>query len=773
MSDFLALVYRHDSFTSSNSVFHRWMDDWTGRLSNLRFSTKNPGGFSECSFSLNVSYTEAFDIYGNYHHNYIRLEGGGGDIAWQGRIHEITPEPGQVSIVAYGMWSNAFDTIYDTDYFLQYPAAENPITNITGYVPISNTYQMLAQSFRISDSRAIQDIQLRLANFGVTEGSVVAELCSDNAGIPGTTIASRTLEASSIESSGFSEYLGLTTNDRLSANTTYWLKVRPGGSYTAGVSSLSGTHDGGNGVSYLLDNGTDFLSAGVSSGTVVNNTTDGIGGEVIDVSLDNLQNPSETVWFKDYETFNDISVVTDNDTGTYYTFSTFDYSLDAIEIGHSSKFGGIYVTVHTPQVNPTSIVVKYAGGGAWKEMDLVIDGTSVSGVPLAQSGAIMWKYPSDWPADHGGGDYNIAYWVRIEFASHVSTFAISEIDIGFTCKLDFSSLTFDTNDNYSVDVAVSIGVDTTQSYGDGKLIYYNGGTWYDYGADAIFYIWPHQKFNYYTGAVSTAQDVVEDALSYCHLLSEDDAIFRDTGIAAINPITFSGGEKPGDVIERVISFGSSGSTPEAMFAGVYERNGTHRGTSGTFHMRKMSQGRRWYIDISSLAFGQQGLTLSSSLDGMRTRTTVVYSDSVGSRSATPWISSSYFYDRFGYNRDGLFSIAGASEDVADLIAEVVAETYDRPQSKLDLLIDGIIFDMGMNSWPVWYLRAGDVLKIRNMFPSSSVLPDTVVDGISTVYVSETDYDAETGRMTVTPSDMNRTLLDIVLSLAGLGGGSIM
>jgi len=721
-----------------------------------------------------VTYSEVFDIYGNYHHNYIRFEGGGGNIAWEGRIHEITPEPGQVSITAYGMWSNAFDTVYDTDYFLQYPATENPITNMTGYVPISSTYQMLAQSFQISDARAIQDIQVRLANFGVTEGSIVVELCSDSSGSPGSVLTSRTMDVGSIEAGGFSEYIGLTTDYWLSASTTYWIKVRSASDYTAHISSVTGSHDGSNSVTYLLDSDVDFWSQGVIIGTNVTNTTDSLAGIVTDVDLDSIGDCSEEVWHRqlDVPSWTEMPNVVDNNGGTTHSFTDFDYENDFIYVGHSSKFGGIYVTMGTAQTYPVAVKVQYANGSGWTDIDEVVDETSVSGISLAQSGAIRWKYPLSWPVDGGGGYQNPAYWIRFTFTGPVSAFSIAEIDIGLNSKLSFDSLNFDTGDGYSVDVAVAVGVDTTQSYTSGKLMYYNAGTWYDYGADAIFYVWPHQKFNYSTGAVSTAQDVVEDALSYCPLLSANQAIFRDTGLAAINPITFSSGEKPGDVIEKVASFGASGSTPETLFVGVYEF-GMNRAFSGMFHMRKMSQGRRWYIDISNLAFGQQGMSLSSSLDGMRTRTSVVYSDSVGSRSATPWITSTYFYDRFGYNRDGLFSIAGASEDVADLIAEVVAGAYSRPQSKLELLIDGNIYDMGMNKWPVWSMRAGDVLKIRNMFPSSSALPDALVDGISTVYITETDYDAEEGRMTVTPSDMNRSLLDIVLALAGLGGGSII
>jgi len=556
MFDFSIKVYRHDATTTHSGTFYRLIDVWTEKAKNVRFSTKNPGGFSECSFSIDTPYAEAFDIYESYHHNYITIESGGGDIIWQGRIYEITPEPNQVSILAYGMWSHAFDVIYDSSYFLQIPGAENSILNKTADVAFSSTYRRFAQSFQLDEARAIQDIQVRLANPStLDEGFIVCELCADSSGVPGTVLASRSISATAIETSGFSEYAGLTTTSRLSASTTYWISLRCN----------------------------------------------------------------------------------------------------------------------------------------------VVD-------PLA----------------------------------------------------------------------VTVGIDENENYADGKLRYYNGSSWSDYpgGADMIFYVWTHQKFNYYSGTASTALDVIEDAVSACPLFDSRAIIARDTGTAVVNPITFSNGEKPGDVMERVAAFGSSDANPEQMFVGVYDAN--HAGTSGpVVHFRKFSQGRKWYIDISDLAFGQQGMSLSSSLDGMKTRTAVLYSDSVGSRTATPWVPNDYYDSKFGYNRDGLFSIAGASETVADLVSAVVADAYGRPQSKLSLLLEGYVRDMAMNRWPVWYVRAGDVLKIRNLFPTSSTLSDAVLDGISTIYIQETDFDATAGRMTITPSDMNRSLLDIVLVLAGLSGGSMV
>jgi len=777
MPEFVVKVYQYKGDLAAvpvGEIFKYFKEDWTGRAKDLVFNTKNPGGYADCSFRVNLPFERAVDVYSTYHHDWVCVQSGAADDLWQGRIEDITAEPGQVEIVARGYWSNAFDTIYDDGSFIVQPSAENGLNNLTGYAAIAGNYQIYAQSFQLPTARAIKDIQIRLANFGIQEGELTVELCDDNSGEPGTVIASRIFQVSSLENAGFSEFTGITSDYKLSASTTYWIQIRADGDYYGSVVSVTGTDNGGDtGNTYLIDTTKDFTTLGVVIGTYVQNTTDSLDGAVIDIDLEGITVPAKRVWYRygDPDTWEEKPNLKDGNVGTGYNFVSWDYENDWIMVGHSAKFGGLDISLGVNlQENPAGFKAQYADGDGWAELEIVEDGTSVNGVTFAQSGNIRWKIPDVWILDDVGpsGDREEGYWIRFGFTNAVSgIFTITETDVGKNSKLTFDSLNFDNGDGYSIAVSAGVGIDTGAHYASGKLRYKTGATWYDYSpsADAIFYVWTHPKFYYSTGTTTSSADVISDALQDCVFVRDTNAFFLDDGRSQVNPIMFSSGEKPGDVIQKIIAFGSSGSVPSPLFFGIYEE--------AYPHLRKMEDGNRWYVDVNNMPYGQQAMAITTSLLTMFTRTAVLFSDTVGSRELTTWQTNEDLYARFGYNRDGVFSIAGASEVVADIIADVVAKTYDKPEQRLDILVDGYVQDGIGRYQPAWVVRAGDIVKLQNVIPTSSTLSSDIVDNISTIYVQETSYDAETGRLRITPVEFTRALLDIILSMAGLSGGSMV
>jgi hypothetical protein len=88
------------------------------------------------------------------------------------------------------------------------------------------------------------------------------------------------------------------------------------------------------------------------------------------------------------------------------------------------------------------------------------------------------------------------------------------------------------------------------------------------------------------------------------------------------------------------------------------------------------------------------------------------------------------------------------------------------------MLEGYVADSGGAIWPVWMVRAGDIVTIKNILPPGSSYDDDLEDRLVDLYVQETTYDASTGRLTIVPSESTTGLLDVILSLAGLSGGSL-
>ena len=740
----------------------------TNSVHNISFETQNPGGFTVCNFRMNVPFDQAIDVYGNWHGYKVVIEGGDGSVAWEGRIEDITAEPGQATIVARGRWSTLFDQYFDDGSLLDQPTTENGLDQFDSYIPMYGSGQQIAQSFQIADARALRDIQVRLMNTGMTSGKIYVGLHSDSGGSPGTEIVSRTIPVTSIPAAGSSEYINLYTESRLSASTTYWIVVRGGDEYWANIQGATGTDDSGvSSKTYVSDSGTNFYNLGIRVGMQITNTTDAATGNVTSIPLNEKTSPAKKVYWTQTDLdvgsgrFTDLTNAYDNNLGTQVTVSPFSADNDVIDVGHSDDFGGIEFHVGSnANSTPGELKAYYANDKEWSELTIVKNTTiNDDGVPFSQDGEISWIVPAGWPED----DVNsiLGYWVRFELSAASSSFDIEEIYVGRNSRLDFSTLNWDNGDQWTYLKCMNVGVDSAGSYTSGVCKVYNAGSWVQQSYDVIFYVWGQPLYYYTSGTGTYADDIISDVLTEAEFVQE--GVLEDTG-PLINPIAFKNGEKQGDVIDKMMRFGSSDATPEPMAFLIYE--------DGYANYRKLADGNTWYVDMSNLTIGQQAFNITSSLSDLYSKIAVIYSDSVGSRAVTPWIENDALYDKYGYYKEGLFSISGASETLAELLSEMVAEIYAAQAQKSGILIDGYVQDKGGNRWPAWYVRAGDTIKLRNVLPQSVALTVDEIDRVETMYVQGTSYDADTGRLTITPSNMTKDVVDILMTLAGLSGGSI-
>jgi hypothetical protein len=88
-----------------------------------------------------------------------------------------------------------------------------------------------------------------------------------------------------------------------------------------------------------------------------------------------------------------------------------------------------------------------------------------------------------------------------------------------------------------------------------------------------------------------------------------------------------------------------------------------------------------------------------------------------------------------------------------------------PRQQQSFSVSGRIYrtagDTGgrLEQTPLWRVRAGEVIRIQDLVPSSAATPG--LDDVRTFYIMETSYDADTNVLTIQPDRRSRRLSDIV------------
>jgi len=689
-------VKLYNSTDGSEPLFAgtHYTEDWSRIVSNLSFSTKNPGGFSECGFSITTASLEAFSEYADSLYRWVSVEDGLGHVLWRGRIEEVSYEPGQVSFVCAGSWSSAFDTFYDDGSFSGNPGAEHSILNADSTRELDTTYVYLAQSFQLSEPLAVRDIGIRLTNDGLaSRGSYIkVYLCEDNSGSPENVNYALATASIQVATIGSEETIstGLTTSYRLNADTPYWIVIGAGAS-TVTTSTVGWRYDStqgytGGAMKYYTSSWNAFTGDAIFYVW----THPRFYYYSIDVSNGDFEETAGAGTFDDW---------TDN-AGT-----------GAIAIETSSVYEGTNAAKLTAGVS--------------------VDTYIYQDIPVVM-----------------GSDYTLSFYTRGD-GTYAGRYRI--YDVTNSADIVATTATGVTGTTYTlVEDAFTVPA-TCESV---RIYLYcpgtNGGIAY-FDAVAV------------DGDYASAADVIANAAAATTFLVSDESFLEIDG-PAVNPIAFTNNEKPGDVINKVLSFGSGDATPLPVFFGLYEGEYTE--------FRSMPGGRVWYIGTGNLAYGQQGLALTTSAKSAKTRVGTLYSGVVGERNKTEWVINSDLYNHLGFHVEGLYSIAGANEAVADIVAGVVASAYAGHAASITLLVEGNASVNNHFSLPTRLIRAGDSVNVSKAIPASSISQGVGIN-IENLNVQETSYDVGTGRMSVVVTGEAFTVVDVILALAGLSGGSMI
>lgn len=191
--------------------------------------------------------------------------------------------------------------------------------------------------------------------------------------------------------------------------------------------------------------------------------------------------------------------------------------------------------------------------------------------------------------------------------------------------------------------------------------------------------------------------------------------------------------RPGAILDRLASLG-------AYEWGAYEN----------FYFREKYARREWFVDVAG------PLEVQRSLENVRNSVYTVYRNAGGTTRRTTTATDTASYTRYGYYRTEALNVQTTNATEAETHRNVYLNDNKRRQDRANIET-ARIYDARGSQWPLWAVRAGDSVTMRNLSPALSV----DIDRIRTFRVAETEYDAEANRLTLSAEEPTPTLVTLV------------
>lgn len=210
--------------------------------------------------------------------------------------------------------------------------------------------------------------------------------------------------------------------------------------------------------------------------------------------------------------------------------------------------------------------------------------------------------------------------------------------------------------------------------------------------------------------------------------------------------------RPAAILNKLAGYGdTSGNVWEW---GVYEQQ-------TLFFRQRGSAGRAWYVDATSLE-------LERSLDNLYNSAYATYTGSAANTtSRTAATTDATSITRYGITRQAVVNAQAKDSAAATYqAATFLADNKDAtPRAKIAF---DAVYDSAGGKWPLYYMRAGDNITIRNLPPTIS----SAVDKVRTFYISRTDYSADNDALTIEPTNFTPTIDNQISAGAGNAAGGV-
>lgn len=231
-----------------------------------------------------------------------------------------------------------------------------------------------------------------------------------------------------------------------------------------------------------------------------------------------------------------------------------------------------------------------------------------------------------------------------------------------------------------------------------------------------------------TSSTVVASEIVAGIVAYINgingdQLSADESLIEATTEDLQDEIYED--EWPGDIFDRLAQL-------HTYEWGVYEGRRVYFRARG-------SGGRAWYVDATEI------INLERSLENVRNSAYGIYRDADGRTLRTNTVGDADSQGRYGVLRRGFISVQTTSLGEAQVHRSTWLADKADASARAEVRFNRL-YDVSGALYPLYALRAGDTITIRNLSPSLS----GDVDRIRTFVVAETEYDAAEDSIRVSP-----------------------
>lgn len=209
------------------------------------------------------------------------------------------------------------------------------------------------------------------------------------------------------------------------------------------------------------------------------------------------------------------------------------------------------------------------------------------------------------------------------------------------------------------------------------------------------------------------------------LLDED---FVDADLAAI--------------LTRLAALGDNQTPPRQWEVGVYEGR--------ALYFRPQKQQRAWYVDATDLS-------IARTLEELYNAVAAIYQDASGRRRVTGTSQDATSATRYGLRRVALPTADTTSATQAGVQRDAYLQDHKDPLPRASIQFDAV-YDAAGARYPLWLVRSGDTITIRNLPPNLS----TSVDRVRTFRITHTSYDAIADTLAVEP-ELPPPTLEVMLA----------
>lgn len=250
-----------------------------------------------------------------------------------------------------------------------------------------------------------------------------------------------------------------------------------------------------------------------------------------------------------------------------------------------------------------------------------------------------------------------------------------------------------------------------------------------------------------------ADEIAKDLVSTISTLNSaqlqtSTALIQSPGLDLLNE-TYSD-RYPNDILNYLIGLGDNQTIPRKWEWGVYE-------SRFLFFQPESTSNRTWYVDISDLEVERTINALYNSAYG-------VYANSAGRALRTATSTDPYSPTRYALTRRQAVDASTTSSTQAGIVRSASLTDTATPIPRVAIKIDSVyIYDANGARWPLWFMRAGDTIIIRNLPPTLTAS----IDRIRSFRLARTEYDVMNKTITVEPESPLPTL-DALLARVAAG-----